>query len=224
MGVDMSETIAQRAERTARAMDKFGFPTTASTLRALAAANAQLERERDALRKEWREIAAGLTTDEPEIGELWPMVSEVSGSLTAVRQYFKNEITEHNTTKAQRDAATSALAKAEGERDSMPRYRHVKRGTIYEIVLRCCLQLDGEHDMSPMVVYRDVADGSLWTRRQSEFFDGRFEALTPAPEAPNAAVREAGSALWTEDHRQKMAQEASAILDEMRQGAPKDGE
>ena len=52
----------------------------------------------------------------------------------------------------------------------------------------------------------------------------RSALATPAPEAPNAAVREADSALWTEDHRQKMAQEASAILDEMRQGAPKDGE
>lgn len=164
------------------------------------------------------------------------MASEIDTSAEAVEQLAAHitggqheawEIVCASTLRAlaaERDAATAALAKAEGERDALPRYRHVKRGTIYEIILRCCLQLDGDHDMSPMVVYRDVADGSIWTRRQSEFFDGRFEALTPAPEAPNAAVREAGSALWTEDHRQKMAQEASAILDEMRQGAPKDGE
>ena len=54
-------------------------------------------------------------------------------------------------------------------------YKHIKRGTLYEIIGTAKLQLDGEHDMSDMVIYRDLSDlSSTWTRKQSEFFDGRF--------------------------------------------------
>ncbi len=75
----------------------------------------RLAGERDALRDEWREIAAGLTTEEPEVGALWPMVAEVSGSLAAVRLHLKNEVAAHNATKAERDAANAARLAAEGE-------------------------------------------------------------------------------------------------------------
>lgn len=67
----------------------------ADEVRRLRAANAQL----------WREIAAGLTTEEPAVGALWPMVADVSGSLAAVRLHFRNEVAAHNATKAERDAA-----------------------------------------------------------------------------------------------------------------------
>lgn len=68
--------------------------------------------ERDALRDEWEEIAAGLTTEQPEVGALWPMVSEVSGSLAAVRLHFRNEVEAHNRTKAERDALRLLLREA----------------------------------------------------------------------------------------------------------------
>lgn len=226
MGVDTSETLAQRAERLARQFCPTGGGQAEilAAIRALAAANERLERERDALREEWREIAAGLTTDEPEIGELWPMVSEVSGSLTAVRQYFKNEIAAHNATKAQRDAATAALAKAEGERDRLRGVLAEARAHIAD-ERKSLVECDTIPDANE---WRDESTMDDLTKEAVAEIDAIFSridaALTPAPEAPNAAVREAGSALWTEDHRQKMAQEASAILDEMRQGAPKDGE
>ncbi len=74
----------------------------AATARAEAA-----ERERDALRDEWEEIAAGITTEQPEVGALWPMVSEELGNLAAVRNLFKNEIAAHNRTKAERDAGAA---------------------------------------------------------------------------------------------------------------------
>ena len=70
------------------------------------------ERERDALRDEWEEIAAGITTEQPEVGALWPMVSEELGNLGAVRNLFKNEIAAHNRTKAERDRLREALENA----------------------------------------------------------------------------------------------------------------
>lgn len=68
--------------------------------------------ERDALRDEWEEIAAGITTEQPEVGALWPMVSEELGNLAAVRNLFKNETAAHNRTKAERDQLREALEKA----------------------------------------------------------------------------------------------------------------
>lgn len=71
-------------------------------------------------------------------------------------------------------ALDAALAQAR------PQYRHRKRGTVYEIVAEGRLQLDGEHDMAEMVIYRDVKSGEVWTRRKAEFFDGRFDAIRSA--------------------------------------------
>lgn len=81
------------------------------------ARNAEAQRdaaiaERDALRDEWEEIAAGITTERPEIGALWPMVSEVSGNLAAVRNLFRNEVGAHNRTKAERDRMARLVARA----------------------------------------------------------------------------------------------------------------
>lgn len=210
MGIDTSETLAQRAAQSLVDLNEAileGAGDLAvecvAVITALAAANAQLERERDALLDEWREIAATITVDWPEVGALWPMVSDVVGTLSAVRLHFKNEVAAHNAAKAERDAATAALAKAEGERD---RLREALRNVL------------------PHAWAAEYHDDWIGNGVRREACVAAEAALTPAPEAPNAAVREAGSALWTEDHRQKMAQEASAILDEMRQGAPKDGE
>lgn len=68
--------------------------------------------ERDALRDEWEEIAAGITTEQPEVGALWPMVSEINGNLAAARNLFRNEVVAHNRTKAERDRLRAALEKA----------------------------------------------------------------------------------------------------------------
>jgi len=213
MGADASETLAQRAERLAakieptpsygycRHCDEYRAPDeheeAAATLRDLAAANAQLERERDEAQSVCTAWQGVFETIEAHLQDRVAMRDEadpqqylniilfsVADVLRSSKHIVAARWADYARLSAERDAATSALAKAEGERDALPRYRHIKRGTVYEIVLRCCLQLDGDHDMSPMVVYRDVADGSIWTRRQSEFFDGRFAALTPAPEAP----------------------------------------
>jgi hypothetical protein len=67
------------------------------------------------------------------------------------------------------------------------RWRHVKRGTVYEVIGRGELQmsLDALVDGSSMVVYRGD-DGRIWVREESEFEDGRFEKLAAAPIAQPA--------------------------------------
>lgn len=61
------------------------------------------------------------------------------------------------------------------------RYRHVKRGTVYEVVGEAELQTatGALVDGSALVVYRGD-DGKLWAREEGEFHDGRFAALSPA--------------------------------------------
>ncbi len=56
-------------------------------------------------------------------------------------------------------------------------YRHVKRGTVYEVIGRASLQNANCAQLSEaacMVIYRGD-DGNLWAREESEFMDGRFE-------------------------------------------------
>jgi len=83
-------------------------------------------------------------------------------------------ILEHNF----RILLTRAADALEPSGDVVERYRHVKRGTIYEVVGRAELQMsfDSLVDGSEMVVYRGD-DGKMWVREESEFHDGRFQAL-----------------------------------------------
>lgn len=55
------------------------------------------------------------------------------------------------------------------------RYRHVKRGTEYEVIGLASLQIaTGDLvDGSSLVIYRGE-DGQLWAREEGEFHDGRF--------------------------------------------------
>lgn len=60
--------------------------------------------------------------------------------------------------------------------ESGEKYRHVKRGTVYEVIGRASLQdatgLAG--DGAVLVLYRG-GDGQVWARHAVEFHDGRFE-------------------------------------------------
>lgn len=59
------------------------------------------------------------------------------------------------------------------------RYRHVKRGTEYEVIGTAELQMSRDLvDGSSLVIYRGD-DGKLWAREEGEFHDGRFIALQP---------------------------------------------
>lgn len=56
-------------------------------------------------------------------------------------------------------------------------YRHLKRGSTYEAVGVADVQCSGLplREGDKVVVYREVADGDLYVRRDSEFHDGRFQ-------------------------------------------------
>lgn len=72
------------------------------------------------------------------------------------------------------DAAVAHLA-ALNTRPDIEAWKHVKRGTVYEVIGRAELQMS--HDLlvdgSEMIVYRGD-DGKLWCREEGEFMDGRF--------------------------------------------------
>jgi len=79
---------------------------------------------------------------------------------------------------------SNALARSKAQTSTVEppeRYRHVKRGTVYEVVGRAELQVNSIAlaDGATMVVYRGD-DGKLWVRSEAEFMDGRFE---PADDA-----------------------------------------
>jgi hypothetical protein len=66
----------------------------------------------------------------------------------------------------------------------MPRWRHKKRGTIYEIVtdgamLQCSAAPDVEKafENDTWTVYRNIATGAIYIRPTEEFLDGRFEII-----------------------------------------------
>lgn len=78
-------------------------------------------------------------------------------------------------------AAPPAQAEAAGAL-----WRHKKRGTTYRILhgekYADCTASSAtitQIDHEPFVVYQDVADGKVWVRPRSEFFDGRFEPVAP---------------------------------------------
>ena len=59
------------------------------------------------------------------------------------------------------------------------RWRHKKRGTFYTTLGLAQVQCPPEaplRDQEVVVLYVGD-DGDLWVRRQSEFYDGRFEAV-----------------------------------------------
>ncbi len=103
----MSETLAERAERTILAMEKAGYPAVAGTMRELAAAIARLARERDDLQASFdlrwnadqRAIAAWQTAH-PGNDLVWPGHSDLCVWL----------MTERDAAHAARAAAVTAAA------------------------------------------------------------------------------------------------------------------
>lgn len=74
--------------------------------------------------------------------------------------------------------AGKALAASKESRGR--RYRHVKRGSTYEVLT---VAEDENRRGTDVVIYRGEDDGKVWSRPADQFFDGRFEELPPAPSA-----------------------------------------
>lgn len=71
-------------------------------------------------------------------------------------------------------------------------YRHVKRGTTYQVVGAAELQATAYnvHEGDKLTIYRGQ-DGKLWARHEDEFHDGRFEQVEGTHPAPPADLMEA---------------------------------
>jgi hypothetical protein len=74
--------------------------------------------------------------------------------------------------------ATKAAAIVEpGQCEAGKMFKHRVRGTCYTVLGRAVLQTNQPvSDEQELVVYAG-ADGRLWVRPVSEFYDGRFEKL-----------------------------------------------
>lgn len=163
----MTETLAQRAERTTIAMEKAGYPAVAACLRALVAANAQLERERDEAERDaerWIDVATYEVGGSPHYWKNraqaaerklhdrghddWYCGGTVPGSFAPVPSYAG--------LRAERDAANAARVAAEG-------------------TLRAAKAL-----MDDINEFGGCSDGRIFDAAWTQV----TAALTPAPEAP----------------------------------------
>lgn len=69
-------------------------------------------------------------------------------------------------------------------------WRHVKRGTLYEVLGDAELQDAagfGQHEHACLTIYRGE-DGKLWARNSAEFQDGRFERIATPPMRDREAI------------------------------------
>jgi len=65
------------------------------------------------------------------------------------------------------------------------RVRHKARKNTYRVLFtEATLQITGDADMTPMVVYQSEQDDSIWVRPRAEFYDGRFEVLADGEPSP----------------------------------------
>lgn len=77
-------------------------------------------------------------------------------------------------------------------------WRHLKRGTCYEMLGTAELQLSSHHKLplshiaegAVFVVYRSIDDGKLYLRIPTEFYDGRFEMAKESHRADDCLTRE----------------------------------
>jgi len=77
------------------------------------------------------------------------------------------------------DAADAIVAMLTAPTDSggwRPTHRHVKRGTLYQVVGLGILQAEGPWDHASVAIYTDE-EGTTWVRPCTEFQDGRFVKL-----------------------------------------------
>jgi hypothetical protein len=65
-----------------------------------------------------------------------------------------------------------------GKGELLPRYRHVKRGGIYEVIATA---EDENNRGTDLVIYRGESDHKIFSRPAVQFYDGRFERMAIEP-------------------------------------------
>lgn len=128
-----------------------------------------------------------MSDDTVEVKKVW--LDQLLAELEYTRAHVSNQraVVDANLETlmhAQRRFEQSELEKAElltqiQFQEQPVRMRHVKRGTIYELVSVASIQTDTPlNDYDQVMVYRGE-DGQVWVRPLAEFNDGRFEPIAP---------------------------------------------
>lgn len=92
-------------------------------------------------------------------------------------------------------------------------WTHTKRGGIYIADRKGKLELDGHDYLVEITGYTNVISNEFWTRKTTEFEDGRFEAVDLHDAAAVARL------LVTETARQLVSQMIGSLMDDPRAGA-----
>lgn len=58
------------------------------------------------------------------------------------------------------------------------KWKHLKRGTTYEIIGISECATNGDNEGQQVVVYRGLHNGELWHRNVHQFLDGRFMPIS----------------------------------------------
>ncbi len=112
-----------------------------------------------------------------EMGKLRKISEMAEAARKRREQEQKNEINKiADTMEAEQQQQKIQTLSTSGTVNSI--WRHKKRGTEYQIMLRGKLQVEGHHDMQDAVVYQGIEDGQVWIRPDTDFFDGRFELVS----------------------------------------------
>jgi hypothetical protein len=126
-----------------------------------------------------------MSDDTVTINKAWldQLIAEFEYTKAQVlNQRYVVEANLNTLVQAQRRFEQSELEKAElltqiQFQEKPVQMRHVKRGTIYDLVCVASIQTDTPlNDYDQVMVYRGK-DGQTWVRPMTEFGDGRFEAV-----------------------------------------------
>lgn len=103
------------------------------------------------------------------------LVISNDGHLVGV--VFPPTVTVHERNNVRRELCDALVAGGYWQKIT-DHWRHLKRGTEYAVIGTASVQAEQPiAEGALVVVYRSLSDGSLWARPESEFHDGRFEAL-----------------------------------------------
>lgn len=114
-------------------------------------------------------------------GKLEAAQQQITGLSTALDALMETSKAEIDRLTAENERLRNMTLTARFAQVFAGSHRHLKSGGLYDHIGTGRIQSDEPlTDMDAVEIYIGVG-GDLWARRQSEFHDGRFSELVPAP-------------------------------------------